>query len=698
MADLSAAAMLGDAGAVARVLGAGYEARPQQLEMAGAVARALGTRSTLLVEAGTGVGKSFAYLVPAIARIIEKQERVVIATNTIALQEQLLEKDIPVMRRVFAETTGSEEPFRAELVKGRGNYVSIRRLALASKRQQSLVPDAADRRSLHAIEDWAYATTDGSLSTLPQLERPGVWDLVQSDAGNCMGRKCPNYQACFYQQSRRRMQRAELLICNHAVFFSDLAMRARDVGFLPDYHHVILDEAHNIEEVASDHFGVSLSEGRVRFLLSRLFNAGRSRGAPRGFLATMHAGGNEAEAHERAIARVLHARRAAERFFEQVCDRAVAREGAPGPAAPDTHASTRRLHEGGLIENTITEPFGALALALKQLRDACSKEEERFELNAYAERAAAIADEAEALCEQQLEGCVYWAEAKRVRGSRLRGTLACCPIDVAPILEDQLFGQDFSVVLTSATLSLKGARTADDGLTDEDAERRGFAHIQHRLGCEGARACSLGSPFDYATAVELFVEADLPEPSDPAFGPAANERIVQHIDATDGGAFVLFTSFAAMHRTADLLAQALESRGHPLWVQGRDGSRSTILEGFRANERAVLFGTTSFWQGVDVAGRGLRNVIITKLPFDPPDRPVVEARLELIRERGGNPFMQESVPRAVMRFKQGFGRLIRSANDTGRVVVLDKRVVTARYGRAFLDVLPEGVRASVARA
>lgn len=697
MADLSASAMLGENGAVARALREGYEARSQQVEMAHAVARALDARSTLLVEAGTGVGKSFAYLVPAIARIIEKQERVVIATNTIALQEQLLQKDIPIMRRVFAEVTGHDEPFRAELVKGRGNYLSIRRLALASKRQQTLVPEAADRRSLHAIEDWAYETRDGTLSSLPQLERPSVWDLVQSDAANCMGRKCPSYQSCFYQQARRRMQRADLLICNHAVYFSDLAMRAQDVGFLPDYQHVILDEAHCVEDVAGDHFGLSLSEGRVRFLLSRLFNAGRSRASPKGLLATMRMAAGESDAHERAMARVLAAQRATDRFFEQVCDRATMREGSPGVGSTDEGAATRRLREPRIVDNTITEPFGALSLALRQLRDTLTDEEDRHELNAYAERTAAIADEAEALCEQQLEGCVYWAEAGRTRGHRMRATLACCPIDVGPILEDQLFGQRYSVVLTSATLSLKSARRVDPD-TGEDGTSGGFRHVQARLGCGSARVLALGSPFDYARAVELYVEADLPEPSDPAFARASHERMLQHIDATDGGAFVLFTSFAAMHRAAEALAEPLESRGHPVWVQGRDGSRSAILDGFRANERAVLFGTTSFWQGVDVRGRGLRNVIITKLPFDPPDRPVVEARSELIQERGGNPFMEESVPRAVMRFKQGFGRLIRSATDHGRVVVLDKRIVTARYGRQFLDVLPEGVRAMVARS
>ncbi|TVQ63188.1 MAG: helicase [Phycisphaerales bacterium] len=675
--------ILGNGGVIARALGGDYEARPQQLRMAEAVARTLASRSHLLVEAGTGVGKSYAYLVPAVLRAVEHGETVVVATNTIALQEQIVQRDVPLLQSTLAEPddAASDAPWRGSLrpvlVKGRGNYLSIRRLKLASQRQDRLFPDAAARRSLHVIEDWAYQTDDGTLSTLPALERPGIWDKVQSDSGNCMGRKCPNHQACFYQAARREMERANLLICNHALFFSDLALRARGVGFLPRYDHVILDEAHGAEDTAADHFGLSVSEGKAMHLLGTLFH----RRTRKGYLAQLNLIDDDLRPVERAVGLVADAEEATRDFFEQLA-RLVERGDLP----------TGRMRRPEMVENALTPAMNALSVRLRSMKDLAKSEADKFELNAYAERASEIADAAEVILAQALPGYAYWVEVTRREhasraGQGVRVSASCAPIEVAPLLKEHLFEKGHSVVLTSATLA---TRTVGPGEALEHAETA-FAHAMTRLGCEGAETLQLGSPFDYAQQVELFVDRTMPDPNDARYLPELCARIMDHAAETKGGAFVLFTSLRTLRQAAEELRCPLEALGCPLLAQELDGSRTAMLEAFRAEPASVLFGAASFWQGVDVRGAGLRNVIITRLPFDPPDRPLTEARTEGIRARGGDPFREDSLPRAVIRFKQGFGRLVRSATDKGRVVVLDPRLVTKPYGRFFLKALPEGV-------
>lgn len=673
--------------------------------MAEAVAAAMEAKSHLLVEAGTGVGKSYAYLVPAMLRAL-KGERVVIATNTISLQEQLVEKDIPLLTElVSALATPRDEVDRdpdaappgihAVLVKGRGNYVSIRRLKLASERQDRLLGDPAARRSLHVIEDWAMTTTDGTLSSLPPLERGGVWDKVQSDTGNCMGRRCPTYEQCFYQRARADLDRANLLICNHALFFSDLALRSQEVGFLPEYHHVILDEAHHVEDVAAEHFGVSLAEGRVAHLLTTLHHARTGKG----YLSHLPLLAGEPDAVSRAIRLVDHAAGASRVFFDGL-QNVIAREAGAAPSGPSwTHSrapgadTSLRLRKPGELNNVLTPAMRELSLRLKSLREAVKNEPDRYELNSYAQRAEMIASDAEVLVSQTLTGCAYWGEVARgTDESRPRVTLACAPVEVAPILKERLFRQPHSVILTSATLA---TRTAKETETTEAAETA-FAHVLSRLGGEGAKTLQLGSPFDYANQVRFIIDPPTAAPDDEGDARGAltplSRTILKHVRETRGGAFVLFTSFSQLNRSAAELAGPLATLGLPLLAQGRDGSRTQILQRFRENGTSVLFGAASFWQGVDVRGNALRNVIITKLPFDPPDRPLTQARYEVIESRGGNSFMEDSLPRAVIKFKQGFGRLIRSRTDSGRVVVLDERVLTARYGRLFLAALPKGIR------
>lgn len=629
-------------------------------------------RAHLLVEAGTGVGKSFAYLVPALLRIIEHNERVVVSTHTIALQEQLVRKDIPLLMEVLRDLGhGTDDdthpPVRAELVKGRGNYLSIRRLERASRKQDTLFPDEASRRSLHQIEDWAYRTDDGSLATLTPLERPAVWDRVQSDSGNCMGRKCPRYEQCFFQNARKRAERAELLVCNHALFFADLNLRAQNAGFLPKYDHVILDEAHTVEDVASEHFGISLAEGRVMHLLGVLLNRRTGKGALATPIDLDTDNAQSADSMLRAAQRAAaQAEEAARVFFEGVialCGRTKGDD-----------ASTVRFRRANALGNPLTPAFNTLAGRLKHLKDAAKRDEDRFELNSYIARAASIAAEAEALVEQTPDGCAFWAEVRRSRAG-VRATLACSPIEVAPVLANTLFAAENSVTLASATLTTRPGE---------------FAPAAGKLGCEDAASLAVGSPFDYAQQARVVVDPDMPDPRAHNYLDRLCDAVEHHVRESDGGAFILFTSFATLAACARRLAPVFERAEMGVFTQTQGASRTELLESFRAGERNVLFGTASFWQGVDVQGRALRTVVMTRLPFDPPDRPIVEARAELIEARGGRAFFDDSLPRAVMRFRQGFGRLIRSATDHGAVVVLDPRIVTKSYGRVFLNALPEG--------
>ena len=618
--------IFGESGMISNAMRTAYEHRPQQIEMAEAVEKALSTKTHLVVEAGTGVGKSLAYLVPVILWAKEENCRAVISTYTKALQQQLTDKDLPFLKKVIGD-------FRFALCVGGENYLCLRRfdhLRMGDLYEQSEV------RALNRLFEWSTVTRTGLRNDLDIEPSPALWSKACRQADLCFGRDCGFYKDCFYQKARAYEQQAQILVANHHLFFADIATAG---NVLPHYKAVVFDEAHQVEEVATDYLGVEITNFSVKYLLDSLLSQ-RTR---RGLLTRLTAQGAEVQVVRGMIEglRVI-----ADNFFLNL--------------HPILHKEPAiRIRQPNIVPNILSEPLLNLKDALLELT--VESHEEELEVKAFATRAQTLSAAVRINLEQSVEGFVYWAEREN-----MRYRLVSSPIDVAEMLRENLFGKTETVVLTSATLSAAGT----------------FTYIKSRLGLDAPAELLLDSPFDFENQVMLYIASGLDEQQAAGYQEKFDEELRSVLSITQGRTLVLFTSYSQLRKSAETLRREMPDLG--FLCQG-EMPAYRLIEQFKGIPNAVLMGTASFWQGIDVPGAALQCVVIAKLPFAVPDDPIVEARMEILK----NPFFEYQVPQATLLFRQGFGRLIRTKTDKGAVAVLDSRIMTKNYGKWFLKSIPK---------
>jgi ATP-dependent DNA helicase DinG len=638
----------------------GFEYRKPQQEMAVLTAESLENNSHLIVEGPTGVGKSFAYLVPSILFALKEKRKAVISTCTINLQEQLIKKDIPALQKILPYE------FKPEILKGRHNYICTRRLNNALIKKNNLFEDS-EQEQLQALYNWLQHGGSGSLQDIPIKVDENVWSQIFAEEGICTSKSCGTENSnCAYQRAKIRIKQADLVVLNHYLFFTLFGLyENKSNGFIFANDFAIFDESHQIEQIAAENISPSVSREQVRFWLHKLYNPKNEKG----FLLSKNS-----QTTIRFVRRLLNEN---DMFFDEI----------------DSYVTMHQQRERAKGVVRIREPFNIssrldpllleLYSDLRKMVSQAQNEDEANEISNYAKRLNAIRNTINNFLSQKIKEQVYWMEFSG-RGRR-NITMSISPVDMAEFFRKNVWGEDKLSVMTSATLSIN----------------KSLHYFQNSLGAEEVNTAIMESTFDFGRQMKIYIARSVPQPKlskdvtfeeildGSSYQTILKEKILEYVLKTEGGALVLFTNFKLLRKIHEEIKPDLLNNGIDIFAQGEGLSKTKLLSDFKKNHNSVLFGVDSFWMGVDVPGESLRSVIITKLPFDVPDHPITEAKIESIEKRGGNPFTEFSLPGAILKLKQGVGRLIRNKTDEGIIVILDSRVLTKTYGRYFINSLPE---------